>query len=258
MWIAATEYDRTDDMTGSGVNWDRIASWWRGEVDADPVYREDIAPLVDRLIVDESGPILDLGCGEGQWMRWLDGRAEMIVGCDQSLDLLSSAARQHPAVRCELPGLTWLRSATIATAYSVFVLDLIEGFDAFFREAARVVKPNGALIVVINHPVFTAPDSGPFMDPDLEVFWRWGRYFDRGATPVPAGVATVIMYHRPFAELLTSAALAGWAVEEVIEAPLGSSAIEREPSYTGQEAIPRFLGVRWRRQLKTTARSVDG
>jgi hypothetical protein len=33
----------------------------------------------------------------------------------------------------------------------------------------------------------------------------------------------------------------------MVEAPLGPAAIEREPAYVGQESIPRFLGVRWRR-----------
>jgi hypothetical protein len=55
------------------------------------------------------------------------------------------------------------------------------------------------------------------------------------------------MYHRSTATLLTAAAAAGWSLEAMVEAPLGAAAIEREPAYVGQESIPRFLGVRWRR-----------
>jgi hypothetical protein len=129
----------------------------------------------------------------------------------------------------------------------VFVFDLIENIDAFFAEVGRVVSPDGSLVVIINHPAFTAPGSGPFMDSDLDVFWRWGDYFGRGSSLVPAGSGAVAMYHRSTAEILTSAAQAGWQLEVLIEAPLGAAAIERDPSYAGQEAIPRFLGVRWRR-----------
>jgi hypothetical protein len=85
------------------------------------------------------------------------------------------------------------------------------------------------------------------MDPDLDVFWRWGIYLENGSSEVPAGTGTVTMYHRPTATLLSSAAEAGWSLEEMIEAPLGPAAIDREPSYIGQESIPRFLGLRWRR-----------
>jgi hypothetical protein len=84
------------------------------------------------------------------------------------------------------------------------------------------------------------------MDPDSDVFWRWGEYLHPGESAVPAGSRKVVMYHRPVGTLLTSAAQAGWSLDEMIEAPLGSGAIEREPLYGGQENIPRFLGVRWR------------
>lgn len=234
-------------MTDPVENWDEIAEWWSGEVSADPVYREDIDPMLRRLLATEAGPIVDLGCGEGQWLRQLARQNRNIIGCDRSERLLAAAAADHRVVAGELPSIAWLRDTTIGAAYSVFVLDLIGDMETFFAETARVVRPAGALVVIVNHPIFTAPDSGPFMDPDLDVFWRWGGYLERGESPVPAGARFVTMYHRPLGDVLTSAAGAGWTLEEMIETPLGAAAIERETSYRGQEGIPRFLGARWRR-----------
>jgi SAM-dependent methyltransferase len=236
-----------DGTTDPLVDWDSIAEWWRAEVSGDPVYREDIAPMLSRLMEDSAEPLLELGCGDGQWLRWLGCDARSIIGCDRSEALLTDAAATHPVVLCELPWLTWLRGQSVGTAFSVFVFDLIENIDAFFAEVGRVVAPDGSLVVIINHPAFTAPGSGPFMDSDHDVFWRWGDYFGRGSSLVPAGSAVVAMYHRSMAEILTSAARAGWQLEVLIEAPLGSAAIEREPTYAGQQAIPRFLGIRWGR-----------
>jgi SAM-dependent methyltransferase len=238
---------RADGTTASPVDWDTIADWWRGEVSGDPVYREDVAPILSRLMEQTEGPVLELGCGDGQWLRWLERNEGSVVGCDRSKLLLSDAAATHPVVLCELPWLTWLQGQKIGTAFSVFVLDLIENLEAFFTQVGRVVAPDGSLVVIINHPAFTAPDSGPFMDSDREVFWRWGDYFGRGSSTVPAGSGAVTMYHRSTADIVTSAAQAGFRLEAMIEAPLGSAAIERDPSYAGQETIPRFLGVRWRR-----------
>lgn len=236
-----------DESTAPLVDWDTIADWWRSEVSSDPVYREDVAPMLIRLMERTSAPFLDLGCGDGQWLRWLDREVGMAIGCDRSRALLADAAATHPVALCELPSLAWLQGQTIGTAYSVFVFDLVEDIDAFFAEVGRVVASTGTLVVILNHPAFTAPGSGPFMDPDFDVFWRWGDYLERGTSLVPAGSGSLRMYHRSTGDILTSAARAGWQLEEMIETPLGSAAIERDPSYAGQESIPRFLGMRWRR-----------
>ncbi len=233
-------------MTESVENWDSVAEWWFDEVQEDPVYREDIGPMLEKLMIGVPEPLLELGCGEGQWLRRF-GRGRKAIGTDASLSLLRGVDGEAPLVQGVLPEVGWIRSGAIGTAVSVFVLDLIEDHQRFIAETARIVRAGGALVVIINHPAFTAPDSGPFMDPDLDVFWRWGDYLEDGRSDVPAGTGTVTMYHRPTATLLTAAAEAGWSLEEMIEAPLGPAAIEREPSYGGQESIPRFLGVRWRR-----------
>ena len=236
---------RGDAETGPIVDWDVIADWWRGEVSDDPVYREDVAPMLHRLMQPAAGPVLQLGCGDGQWLRRLGPGMGRVFGCDRSERLLRDASAVDPVVLCELPHLAWLQEGSIDAAFSVFVVDLVEDIDVFFAEAARVVAPTGSLVVIINHPAFTAPGSGPFMDPDRDVFWRWGDYLERGTSLVPAGPGAVTMYHRSTGDILTSAARAGWHLEEMAEAPLGPAAIEREPSYAGQEGIPRFLGVRW-------------
>lgn len=232
-------------MSDPVANWDDVAAWWRAEVATDPVYREDVAPMVDQLMGPSAGTVLELGCGDGQWLKRLAGHGAPVFGCDRSEQLLTDARAVCPVALCSLPSLAWLRDEAVDTALSVFVLDLLDDVATFFAEARRVVASGGALVVVINHPIFTAPGSGPFMDPDLEVFWRWGEYLSDGASRIPAGERTVAMHHRSVAHLLTDAADAGWHLDELLEAPLGRAAIEREPSYAGQESIPRFLGARW-------------
>jgi len=230
-----------DDVAG----WDAIADWWLGEVADDPCYREQVLPLLGRLLGDAAGPVLDLGCGEGQGMRYLGGD---VLGCDLSARLLRRARRAGPVVRCRLPDLSWLVDGAVAAAYSVFVLDLLADLDGFFREAARVTRRGGPLVVVVNHPAFTPHDAGPIVDLDGEVLWRWGRYLAEGTSLQPAGSRRVRFHHRPLGRILTGAAAAGWCLEELEEQALGPAVIAREPGYHGQEGIPRILGVRWRRR----------
>ena len=99
------------------VDWDSIAEWWRNEVSGDPVYREDIAPMLGRFMEHPAEPVLEIGCGEGQWLRWLGRDGGTVFGCDRSKALLTDAAATHPVVLCELPRLTWLRGQSVGTAF---------------------------------------------------------------------------------------------------------------------------------------------
>ena len=225
-------------------NWDELARWWSAEVEGDEAYRSDVHPMLLELLPGSLGTAMDLGCGEGRGMRLSGGAA---FGCDLTLELLRQARGGGSVVQAELPDLMWLKDAVLDTAFSVYLLDLIEDHDGFFRETARVVRSGGALVIVINHPICTAPNSSPIGVEDGEVLWRWGQYFTEGSSFEPAGDGEVEFFHRPMSDLLTSAASHGWVLDQLIERALSAETIAKYFSYRGQESIPRLLGVRWLR-----------
>ncbi len=226
-------------------DWERLAPWWLDEVAGDPVYREQVLPLAGDLMSGAPGPVLDLGCGEGQVLRALE-RADA-VGCDLSMTLLRRARRTHPVVRGRLPDLRWARSGAFGAAVAVLVLEHLPTLD-LFAEAHRVVAPGGALVVVMNHPAYTPPGAGPIVDEnDGEVLWRWGRYFEEVAGTQPAGDDQVVFHHRPLGVILTAAGEAGWGLRRLVEEGLTAGAVARDPGFAGQEHMPRLLGVRWER-----------
>lgn len=250
-----------------GDEWFGDAGWWRDEVvDDDEVFRGEVLPLLTRLLGGTvptdgpfdmtsdggTGPWLDLGCGEGRVMRALTGGATTapVIGCDVSLDLARTASKTGPVVRCLLPGLRWLRPGSLAGAYAVLTVEHLADLAGFFSATWETVAGGGALVVVANHPAFTAADAGPVVDlTDGEVLWRWGPYTTAGPTEteLTAGHA-VTFHHRPLGVLLTAAARAGWCLERCIEQPLSADVIAAEPGYEGQGSIPRLLGARWRRR----------
>lgn len=222
------------------MTWDgAVADWWRAEVAADLAYVRDVDPLLATLLEGLAGPSLDLGCGEGRLL----GR-HGAVGVDVSLDLARQAAERAPTavadVRC-LP----FADGKWESAYAVLVLEHLEEVGGFFAETARVVAGGGALAVVLNHPVYTAPGSGPFVDPDDgEVLWRWGSYLSAGRSTEPAGETSVVFHHRPLQELLNAAAMSGWALDLLLERALTPAG---DPLLAAQIEVPRLLGIRWRR-----------
>jgi ubiquinone/menaquinone biosynthesis C-methylase UbiE len=223
--------------------WDDLAEWWIAEVQDDPAYDEDVHPILTHLLKGTGGTAIDLGCGEGQGMRVVGGG---VIGTDLSASLLERARATAPVVQALLPDLSWAKDASFDRAFSVYLMDLIADYRTFLTEAARIIRPGGHLVVIINHPVFTAPGGAPFIDDHSELLWRWGSYFEPGSSTEPAGEGRVEFFHRPLADIVTAAAQAGWVLEEMIEQGLSKETIVRIPEYVGQEHVPRLAGFRWR------------
>jgi len=102
--------------------------------------------------------------------------------------------------------------------------------------------------VVLNHPVYTAPGSGPVLDPrDNEMYWRFGDYLHSGASTEPAGEGEVEFVHRPISDMFNAAAEAGWLLERVAEQGVGERAAERDALLALHKDIPHLLAARWRR-----------
>lgn len=217
------------------VTWSELFEWWLSEVQNDPAYQEVVTPLLLEILHPEPGlHYLDVGCGEGRVMRSLTRRGALVMGLDISFDLVRQVERALVADLVSIP----FRGSTFDGAYCVLTLEHVEDHPGFFAEAARVVRDNGVLAIVVNHPTWTAPHSTPISDSDGEVLWRPGLYFSGSSSQVPAGDSVVTFYHRTFADLLNAAADKGWRLERLIELP--------HHEFEDQAGIPRLLAVRWR------------
>ncbi len=229
-------------------DWNGLADWWLVEAD-DPAYREEVVPLFLKVFRPLPGEVLlDLGCGDGRMQDVTAERGAIAIGVDINIDLAGIAARSHPVFLHRLPDLACVRDAAVDGAYVVLALEHFENAEGFFAETARVTRPGGTLTAVINHPVYTAPHSGPVLDPtDGELFWRFGDYLKTGRTRDPAGDRFVEFIHRPIGTLLTGAAASGWMLEEVRERGVGSGAATRDPILAKHRGIPHLMALRWRR-----------
>ncbi len=224
--------------------WDDIAQWWVDAVRDDPRDSSDLIDLVDELIVGTGGATLDLGCGEGQVMRHL---GPPIIGTDVSARLLAIAGRSGPVVLGRLPDLGWVRRCCFDRAVCVGAIEMVDDHRRLFAEIASAVVPGGHLVVVMNHPVSTAPTSEPLADPTGEILWRWGDYLTPGQLVQTVEAQQIELFHRPLGELLSAAADAGWRLDRLAERGPSVATVARFPEYRGQEHIPTLLGCRWTR-----------
>lgn len=216
------------------MSWTHLTEWWLSEIANDPAYAEIITPLLLEVLQPKPGDIyLDLGCGEGRVMRAVAEQGATVHGLDINPDLARHAGNAVVADLTAIP----FRDNAYDGVYSVLTLEHVADHERFFAETARVTKPGGVLALVVNHPVWTAPESTPISDADGEVLWRPGDYFSRGSSDIPAGESSVTFHHRAMADLFNAAANAGWALEQMIERP--------HHEYEDQAGIPRLLACRW-------------
>ncbi len=229
---------------------DDLAEWWLAEVESDPAYRLEVLPLAEDLLRAEAGArYLDLGCGEGGLLRRIVKAGASAVGVDLAPRLARAASRVAPAVVGRLPDVGFVRDASVDGVTTILVLEHLDDPAGLFAEAARVTRPGGVLVLVVNHPVLTAPGSAPVVDvDDGEALWRWGDYLGEGYTEEPAGESGSIRFnHRTVGGLLTLAAGHGWSLERLVERGIAPDRARVDPLLAAQQGIPRLLGARWRR-----------
>lgn len=237
--------------------WDEHAEWWQEHFTdaADPEYEELILPLIVEHV--ESGSVvLDVGCGEGQVSRLLAGRRSAVaVGIDGAMSQVREARRRGgPPVYTQgsavhLP----VRPESVDVVVACLVLEHVADLDVALSEAARVLRPSGRFLVLLNHPIVQTPGSGwvddHLVDPP-EQYWQLGPYLTERASveQVELGVS-ITFHHRPLSRYLNGARAHGLVLDHMREPPPPQGFIDLAPEYTEQTTMPRLLFLRFSKAL---------
>src|SRR5437868_4961640 len=169
-------------MSGRPIDiehWSRIASEWTACSRA-PNHDEFWAYRTSLLaFIEGAGDALDVGCGEGRVSRVLKECGYRVMAIDPVEKLISAAEQAGSAdayriaAGADLPFENW--SFDLAVAYNV-LMD-IEDVPAAMKEIRRVLRPSGALAILIVHPF---ADRGRFAGPEADApFVVQKSYFGR-------------------------------------------------------------------------------
>ena len=140
------------------------------------VHGEALAPLGGHLGTGTTA--LDVACGTGHSTTPLRGLADRIIGCDVSVAMIAEA-------RCTHPDLTFVVAPAEALPVDDAAADLItvgfafHWFDqpAFLREAARVLKQGGRLVL------YNLGFPGVMIGSEAYKRWHHGVYLARYPNP---------------------------------------------------------------------------
>ena len=236
--------------------WNEHADWWiDGFTDGvDPEYEEQIIPLVCREL-EAARVLLDVGCGEGQLARAVKGQnpSVRVVGVDPTPRQIEVAEDRgggvdyHVAPADALP----FDDASFDAVLACLVFEHIDNLEGAIAEVARVLKPGGTFLFLLNHPLLQTPNSGwiddQILDPP-EQYWRIGAYLEEAISfeEVEPGIK-VRFVHRPLGRYVNALADAGLSIEKMHEPAPPQGFLDRSPDYANAATVPRLLALRLRK-----------
>ena len=242
----------------STSSWGGVADWYKESLQKDDTYQQKvILPNVLRLLDVKPGmSVLDIGCGEGFFSRAIAEKGANVLGVDISQELIMAAEDQTvPGSQYSVASSEKIEIApddTFDAAIIVLALQNIKDLDGTFKEAARVLKPNGALVMILNHPAFRIPKSSSWVwDEGLKAFGRRvDRYMSEQEIPIDmhpgerGAKSLTVSFHRPMQVYVKALVKHGFAIagmEEWISHKASQAGMRAQAEDTARKEFPLFL-----------------
>ena len=152
-------------MKEKNTSWGKVSSWYDDLLNDEDTYQKKvILPNLLRILNIKKGDrILDVGCGQGYFSREMAAIGAEVKGIDISKELISIAKSKEMKNVSYVVGSASdplpFETSYFDKAIIVLALQNIQDVGKVFEEIARVLKKEGSLIVVLNHPAFRVPQG---------------------------------------------------------------------------------------------------
>lgn len=243
------------------TSWDHVAEWYGGYLSQkDTVQRDIVFPGALRLLgVGKGKTFLDIACGEGSFAQMISRQGGDVVGFDAAPALVRRAQMKN-AKGAEFVVADAERFAErlggkkFDGASCILAIQNIKNMQSVFDNAARVMKRDGSLVVVLNHPAFRIPrqTSWGFEEERKLMYRRVDSYMTENAIPIAmhpgeAPSMKTLSFHRPLSAYIAALAKAGFvvdAIEEWVSNKTSDSGSRAKAENRSRAEIPLFMAVR--------------
>ena len=212
-----------------------------------------IEPALLSLLEDVNGKeVLEIGCGNGYWLKILNEKNAKCTGFDLSKNQIEVAKKEDPekkikyfvADASEKVDLKDSSFDIIFLEHVLLELSDLSKIDKIFEEVYRLLKKGGSLIVSELHPL--APETN---FPNVEVDEDY-TYFKSGfpvkiISKKPDG--TVVRYtdfHWTFQDLINSITRSGLKVVKVLEPTPSEEIVKKFPYLEYRKDKPLALMIK--------------
>jgi ubiquinone/menaquinone biosynthesis C-methylase UbiE len=164
---------KTITNTKDDTSWHAVANWYEKHLSEDDTYHNKvISPNLARLLGDvKNKNVLDLACGTGYFAVQMAQMGANVSGVDAGADLikvakdnLNSKIKTSKAANLNIKyyisdasNLGMLGDNSQDIVLCSLAIQNIENVSATINEVARVLKPSGRMIIIMNHPVLRTP-----------------------------------------------------------------------------------------------------
>ncbi len=134
---------------------------WGDEYVIGHYQKSVILPNLLRLLNPQKNEVvLDLGCGPGFFSGEIAKKVAKVMGVDLSKALIEQAKKNHPGINFRAANaerMEFFADRSVDKIFSVLAIQNMDSLHKVLNECARLLKPAGKLILVLNHPAFRIP-----------------------------------------------------------------------------------------------------
>lgn len=180
---------------------------------------------LQKLLPDFKGTaVLDLGCGYGWHCKYAEEQgAKSVLGIDISEKMLKAAAEKNSG-----SVIFYQKKAMEELEFEPEIFDVIisslafhyvRDFEALAEKISRWLKPGGAFVFSVEHPVFTSAGSQDwFYDAKGNIMhFPVDRYYYEGERDAVFLGEHVIKYHRTLTTYINTLLNDGFLLKKIIE-----------------------------------------
>ncbi|MEY4440630.1 MAG: hypothetical protein RLY49_256 [Candidatus Parcubacteria bacterium] len=150
------------------TGWGKVASWYDEHLKDDDTYHTQVVlPNLIRLVdLKPNESLLELGCGQGFFLEHFLKFSKHITGVDIGKELIQIAQEKNKDISyhvgsAEDPQI--LAGKTFDVITIVLAIQNMKHLNLVVENISRLLKPNGRVYLVINHPAFRIPQHSTWM-----------------------------------------------------------------------------------------------
>ncbi len=268
--------NKNSKQKNKDTSWNKVAGWYNELLKNDDSYQAKvILPNLLRFLDLKKGEMVyDLACGQGYFANVFAHVGAEVVASDLSKKLIETAkkdsrpARPHegaggekisfyitPAHRAQ-----FLKDNSIDTIVVVLAIQNIENVNEVFAECKRILKKDGRMVLVLNHPAFRVPQASDWHFEDGVQSRIVSKYLSESKlsidmTPGEKNIKkkiTTISFHRSlqyYVKLFSKNGLVITRLEEWISHKQSGSGPRQIAEDKARKEIPMFMCLEIRKNL---------